>query len=134
MVNEDQAERQQIGRVQEYQGKDRQKHYNYPAQKQGKNEEKRFPKKNNLYKDKQAQQPDKNMRKPFVTNIMAEVPTNGCLLCGEIGHGFRSEKCMYAGSELMSSPCRNCGIGAQAHSRCLKNKGRNAGWPRTGRF
>ena len=65
MVNEDQAEGQQIGRVQEYQGKDRQKHNNYPAQKQGKNEEKRFPKKNNFYKDKQAQQPDKTMRKPF---------------------------------------------------------------------
>ena len=131
MVNEDQAEGQQIGRVQEYQGKDRQKYNNYPAQKQGKNEEKRFPKKNNLYKDKQAQQPDKNMRKPFVTNTMAGVPTNGCLLCGEIGLGFCSEKCMYAGSELMSSPCRHCGIGAHALSRCLKNKGRNAEWQRT---
>lgn len=104
---------------------------------------------NNLYQQSPRQgqfkrfqpRPDQNMRrnlpppaKYFVTPAMAGVEKNSCLLCGDPGHLFKSEKCVYAGATLMKSPCRFCGIGCHAHASCVKNKNKSANWPRPGRF
>ena len=70
-----------------------------------------------------------NYSRPFVTNEMAGVLPGACLKCGDVNHHFRSDKCIYKDSELMSSPCRFCGIGAHRHSACVR-KEKEGAWPR----
>ena len=54
----------------------------------------------------------------FVTNEMANVAPKACLLCGELSHGFKDQKCIYAGLPLMPSACRNCQKGAHPTKEC----------------
>ena len=73
----------------------------------------------------------------FVTALMAGVPNGGCLLCGDTSHTFRSDKCVYSGTDLMPSKCRHCQVGAHKHALCMKLKGKQTTdkqWPRAGRF
>ena len=53
-----------------------------------------------------------------VTNEMAGVAQNACLLCGKMDHTFRDKVCIYAGCELQRSPCRWCHVGAHPHREC----------------
>ena len=61
------------------------------------------------------------LQRKFVTSEMANVPPHTCLLCGQPGHTFRDETCIYAGCELKQSPCRWCNFGAHPHDKC-RNK------------
>ena len=81
--------------------------------------------------------PKNNRDRPFVTVEMAGVQQGECLLCGDKNHGFKSDKCVYYGTDLMNSKCRHCQRGAHKHSICAKTQVKKPGqpaWPRTGRF
>ena len=62
----------------------------------------------------------------FVTNEMANVPPKSCLLCGEYDHGFKDQKCRYAGNPLMPSAYRACNKGAHPTKACKTNPGWHA--------
>ena len=60
--------------------------------------------------------------KRFVTNEMAKVDKYACLMCGQQGHTFKDETCIYHGFELMQSACRFCHRGAHPSNACKVNK------------
>ena len=60
----------------------------------------------------------------FVTAAMANVPMYACLKCGSMSHSFKmTDACVYGKtSNLMTSPCRNCHVGAHHSQACIKPK------------
>ena len=65
-----------------------------------------------------ARQNGREVSRRQVTNEMAGVPPNACLLCGRMDHTFKDKVCIYAGCELQRSPCRWCHVGAHPHREC----------------
>ena len=62
----------------------------------------------------------KQYDRPFVRNEDLNVPYRGCLLCGQIGHSFQSDKCPYFGrTKLWTTPCPSCGVGGHSRQSCL---------------
>ena len=72
---------------------------------------------------------NKTEKRPlFITAEMANVPKGCCLFCGDPGHTFKDTRCIYAGSDLMPSPCKRCFKGVHATATC-KNKIGGQTWP-----
>ena len=65
-----------------------------------------------------------NKKRPFITCQMANVSPHACLMCGDTSHLFKSQDCVYVGLDLMTSPCRHCGIGVHPHQKCVHQKTR----------
>ena len=60
-------------------------------------------------------------RAPFVTCQMANVERGACIMCGEKGHLFKDDRCIYSQEPLMPSPCRHCLVGCHPHTKCQNN-------------
>ena len=54
-----------------------------------------------------------------VTAEQAGVSEQACLLCEDLTHRFRDEKCRYHGQKLMQSKCKKCFKGAHPTAACL---------------
>ena len=61
-------------------------------------------------------------KRSFITCQMANVPPNACLMCGDPSHLFKSKDCIYMGIDLMTSPCRHCGVGVHPHQKCVNQR------------